>query len=697
MSLFIKSIISFLILISTTQLCDAQINTYLRKAEKAIEKNKIEDAKNYYLSAYKIDKNNFEANLGLGFVLCEFMAKYTEAIPYLETAYYKDQTDTVADLYYSLAKCYNHHGKFTKAYELYQKLAVKIANDQEQDTYTVPDIKKRAQDCLFANQYKDSLFDKNIYVGNLGPKINTDMPEYVPVIKDNNELIFTSRRKDSEKEKRSKEDDKYFENMYVSKLENGKPQPIKEYDLGGNKLQTNYSKKHVSVVSSSHDGKTMFLFIDNNIYEIKVDADQIKRSNALSKNVNIDYYQNHASISKDGRAIFFTSEDERGFGGLDIYKSSKEADGTWGIPVNLGSNINTPYDEDSPYLADDGKTLYFASKGHPGFGNYDIYQSKLINGEWSVPDNLGQPINSPDHDIFFVQSSRYANAYFSSNRKGGFGDMDIYKITYFNKFNQQCREKQNNYIPLEANLIDKNLQLVNFRANIPAHLNIISCQWKFNQTILTTDSLNFTHKVSNTEIGDSIYVKIIAGCDTCLDPVVLCNFIKYQKPKELLVSKTDESLAQKNLNISENNQKTDQIIYDADLKVSYLKKSQIDSLKLDLSPIYFTYNQSNISKESTSILNKNLKILSKHPELSILIYGFADSRGSDKHNLKLSEQRALKIKSYLLQHGLKSTQIKNVTGKGETSILNHCKEGVICNETEHAQNRRVEIVVIENK
>jgi tetratricopeptide (TPR) repeat protein len=105
-------------------LCDAQINTYLRKAEKAIEKNKIEDAKNYYLSAYKIDKNNFEANLGLGFVLCEFMAKYTEAIPYLETAYYKDQTDTVADLYYSLAKCYNHHGKFTKAYELYQKLGL---------------------------------------------------------------------------------------------------------------------------------------------------------------------------------------------------------------------------------------------------------------------------------------------------------------------------------------------------------------------------------------------------------------------------------------------------------------------------------------------------------------------------------------------------------------------------------------------
>lgn len=697
MPLFIRSIISFFILISTHQLCEAQINTYLRKAEKAIEKNKIDDAKNYYLSAYKIDKNNFEANLGLGFVLCEFMGKYTEAIPYLETAYHKDPTDTVADLYYSLAKCYNHHGNFMKAHELYQKLMFKISNDQEQDTYSVSDIKKKAQDCLFANQNKDSLFDKNIYVGNMGSRINTDMPEYVPVIKDNNELIFTSRRKDSDKEKKSKEDDKYFENMYVSKLENGRPQPIKEYELGGNKLQTNYSKKHVSVVSSSHDGKTMFLFIDNNIYEIKVDADQIKRSNALSKNVNIDYYQNHASISKDGRSIFFTSEDERGFGGLDIYKSTKEGDGTWGIPVNLGSNINTLYDEDSPYLADDGKTLYFASKGHPGFGNYDIYQSKLVNGEWSIPENLGQPINSPDHDIFLVQSSKYTNAYFSSNRKGGFGDMDIYKITYFNKFNQQCREKQNNYIPLEANLIDKNLQLVNFKANIPKHLNIISCQWSFNQTKLKTDSLSFTHKVSNTDIGDSVYVKIIAGCDTCLDPVVLCNFIKYQKPKELLVSKTDESLAQKNLNIPENNQKTDQIIYDADLKVSYLTKSHIDSLNLDLSPIYFTYNLSNLSKESASILNKNLKILSKHQELSVLIYGFTDSRGSDQHNLKLSEQRALKIKSYLLQHGLKSTQIKNVVGKGETSILNHCKEGVICNETEHAKNRRVEIIVIKNK
>lgn len=103
-------------------------------------------------------------------------------------------------------------------------------------------------------------------------------------------------------------------------------------------------------------------------------------------------------------------------------------DGVWGKPENLGPNVNTAYDEDAPFLSDDGHTLYFASRGHPGYGNFDIYKTVLKDGKWDKPENLGLPINSPAHDIFMVQNKDGNIGFFSSGRKGGKGDMDIYKI-----------------------------------------------------------------------------------------------------------------------------------------------------------------------------------------------------------------------------------------------------------------------------
>lgn len=670
-----------LIFLFSVLISSAQVNSYLRKATRAIERNKLELAKTNYLKAYNLDKTNYETNLGLGFMLSEYMFKYEEALPYLETAYSKTPTDTFPDLLYALAKCYHHAGNFTKAEALFSQLIVIATGDKEQDNEYVIDLKKRAEDCDFAEKNKNAVYDKNIYVGNLGSKINTDMPEYVPVINDNNELIFTSRRKDSEKEKRSKIDDKYFESLYVSKLENGRPQTIKTYTVSDNLLKTHYKKKHVSVISASRDGKTLFLFKDNKIHEVKIDADNKKSTKQLSKNVNMDYYQNHASLSKNEKTLLFTSEDDRGNGGLDIYKSVKGDDGNWGTPENLGKPINTEYDEDAPYLSDDEQTLYFSSKGHPGFGNYDIYKSTFTSGAWSKPENLELPINSPGHDIFLVVTSDSNNGYFSSSRTGGFGDMDLYKITYLDKFNKECTEKTNSLLALNSKLIDTNLHIVNFEAVIPSTLKPIAYQWTFNQTKLTGDASQISQNVSYTELGDSVYVKVIAGCDTCLEPVVLCNYTKYQKPKEdILVSNIDE--------VGKNP-------YDDKLKLSYLNKSKLDALGFNLTPIYFNLNKSNVREDAVSILKNNLDILSKHPELSILIYGFADSRGSETYNLPLSKKRAQQVKEYLVSNGLKAKQIEQVNGKGEEFILNKCTEGLNCEDAEHEHNRRVEFIIFE--
>ena len=671
------------VFIFTSSLFSAQINSYLRKGNRALEKNKLEKAKTNFLKAYGIDKTNYEANLGVGFVLSEYLNKYEEALPYLETALSKSQNDTFPDLLYALAKCYQHKGESKKAEELFSKLSVKITQDKEQDTYNINDLKKRTEDCDFATNNNFNNYDKNIYVGNLGPKVNTDMPEYVPVVTNKNELIFTSRRKDSEKEKRSKIDDKYFENMYISQIKDGRPGPVTTYSLANNLLKTNYKKRHISIISASNDGKAMFLYQDNKIHEVTEDANRQKSSKALSKNVNMDFYQNHASISKDGKTLFFTSEDARGNGGLDIYKSVKGDDGNWGVPENLGKTINTTFDEDAPFLSEDGNTLYFSSKGHPGFGNYDIYKSTLVNGQWTTPENLGLPVNSTGNDIFLIQTENNANAYFSSYRLGGHGDMDIYKVTYLNTFNKECFEKKNPLLSLESKIIDKESFSVKFSASVPSNINVIAYQWTFNQKKIASDAAQLTQTISLTSPGDSVYVKVIAGCDTCIDPIVLCNNMIYNVPADMIpVAAVDE--------FGKNP-------YDDKLILPYLNKAKLEALGLNLTPIHFNLNKSNIREDAVSILKQNIDVLSKHPELSVLIYGFADSRGKESYNLPLSKKRAQHVKDYLVSKGLDKKQIEQVNGKGEEFILNKCTEGVECSDPEHEVNRRVEFIIFENK
>lgn len=680
-----KKFIVFLFIFSAS-LSFAQINSYLRKADKAVASNKIDRAKDLYAKAYALDKNNYEANLGLGFVLCEFMSRYEEALPYLETAYSKNTKDTFPDLVVSLGKCYQHIGEFEKAKNLFSTVNVKITQDKDEELYNSIDLKKRMADCDFAEKNKNLIYDKNVYVGNIGPKINTEMAEYVSVINDRQELIFTSRRKDSENEKRSDLDGKYFENMYISKLENGKPQAVKTYTLADHLLKTNHKRKHISVISASSDGKKLYMYQNNKVHEVNVDANG-KSTKALSKNVNMDYYQNHASISKDGSTLFFTSEDERGNGGLDIYKSIKGSNGEWGAPENLGNVINTPHDEDSPYLSDDGQTLYFSSKGHPGFGNFDIYKSTLTNGIWSAPENLKQPINSSGHDIFYMQAANTAQSYFASYRTGGYGDMDIYQITYLDKINKECTEKMNSLLTLNTTIIDKESGLMGFEVTLPEKLKPVSYQWTFNQTLLPENTAKITKTTSNTLAGDSVYVKVIASCDSCAEPLMLCARTFYQKPKEeIFVSTTtaEEEEAGKNP-------------YDDKLSLAYLNKKKISDLGLNLVPIKFDLNKSTIKDGSLSIWENNLDILSKHPELSILIYGFTDSRGSEAYNLSLSKQRALKVKESLIAKGMSVKQIKQVIGKGENHILNNCVNEVECEDLQHEQNRRVEFILFENK
>ncbi|MCW3077392.1 MAG: hypothetical protein JWO32_2001, partial [Bacteroidetes bacterium] len=430
------------------------VDKCLRRAARQTEKGNIQSAKTWYLKALEIEPNNYKGNLGLGLLMSELLDNYSGALPYLEKAFNNSEKDTIGDLLYALGKCYHNSGQYLKAISFFDRLHG--YQDYEGEIEFEKDINKRKADCGYALTHSVVANPDKWYIVNAGKKINTDMPEYVPVLTPQNELIFTSRRKDDPKEEVSYLDGKYFESMYISKVENGNFGDVRRYTLP-DQLKAKYLKKHESVVSMSSDGAKLFTYRDNKIYEINMDERQSQQPKKLLKTINFDYYQNHAFLTKDGNTLYFTSEADGGLGGLDIYQSKKIKEGEWSKPENIGAPINTEYDEDAPFVTDDGKTMFFASTGHEGYGNFDIYKSEMSDGKWGTPVNLGVPINSPAHDIFMIQDSKATVGYFSSARVGGYGDMDIYKIIYLDNYEKECpsiKPTQITYNVLDGNTDD---------------------------------------------------------------------------------------------------------------------------------------------------------------------------------------------------------------------------------------------------
>jgi cell division septation protein DedD len=157
-------------------------------------------------------------------------------------------------------------------------------------------------------------------------------------------------------------------------------------------------------------------------------------------------YTPSACMSPDGKTIYFSSNRPGGMGGLDIYKSDLGSDGTWGPATNLGSSINTQYDEDCPFVSYDGSILFFSSKGHNTMGGYDVFMSKGGNGNWGDAQNLGYPINTPDDDNYFVLNPDGRRGYYNTVRLGSMGERDIYQVTFNTPLPVQCVDVLDGYV-----------------------------------------------------------------------------------------------------------------------------------------------------------------------------------------------------------------------------------------------------------
>jgi outer membrane protein OmpA-like peptidoglycan-associated protein len=382
--------------------------------------NNIQAGLDLYLKAYEFNPNNSDLNFKIGYCVYNTTQKY-DCLKYFEKAYQLDNNvDKRIDYY--LARGFHLNYKFDDAISFYNKFSSTLKNEND-----LAEINRYITECRNGKEILKDTTDVEII--NLGDNINTEYREYGPMITaDGSKMYFTSRRKGTTGGGMAG-DGMYFEDIYESsKTKTGwtKARSV------GTPLN---SKLHDAVVGLSPDGQNLFVYVDQNggdLYVSTLRGSKWSKPVSISENINKKSHESSACISYDNKTLFYISDDPTiSMGGRDIFYSNMDKYGNWSPPTNIGPVVNTKYDEVDLFIHPDGRTVYFSSRGHNTMGGYDIFKTtKDKNGNWSTPVNMGYPINTPLDDAFFVTTASGKTAYFASVRPEGKGLHDIYEIRF---------------------------------------------------------------------------------------------------------------------------------------------------------------------------------------------------------------------------------------------------------------------------
>ena len=439
-----KFLISLVLILFT--LCSFQAYSQDKEAERFT--NRIENiAQEYYrigdysraLEGYlmldSIQPGNTLYKYHIGICYLNSSAK-SLAYPYLEFVY--QQEDAPENIMFELARAFHLGMEFEKAIIMYESYKIQIqfiALENRSKKVTETEIDHFIQQCRNGLRYiKDPFL--NTSITNLGANINSEYDDFAPLLNKNEDaLIYTSKRKATKKTKSDPLTGQYYENVFISHHTNGSWQEA--LSIG---QPINQDNLHNSAVGLSPDGELLFLYMGNDDrFSSRISGDLYISSaqNGQWQNpmtieaINSKSWESSATVSEDESILVISSDRQGGYGGTDLYISRKDQVGNWSTPENLGAYINTKYDEDGPFLHPDGNKLYFSSKGHSSMGGYDIFYTEYREDKkrWTRPVNMGFPINSADDDVYFVWSADGDRAYFSSQREDSYGNTDIYMLT----------------------------------------------------------------------------------------------------------------------------------------------------------------------------------------------------------------------------------------------------------------------------
>ena len=503
--------------------------------------------------------------------------------------------------------------------------------------------------------------------------VNTISSDYGAFTFDNN-LYLTSGRKQKGRQNKKynnyTEDEEYVLDVYKYDVIN----KVYLNEIPFDDINTKY---HEGIIAFSSSGDTMY-FARETYYSKSFYKDSIVKNGSTKKQVSvINLYRatrctkkeitwknngncnfndgwdikklefnsaffsiKNPALSCDGKTLYYSSDMPGGFGNYDIYKSELKEDGTIGSPVNLGQKINTEEQEVFPYMCCDN-TLYFSSNGHLGLGGLDVFYSKNIDNKWSNVRNVGIPVNSNSDDFAFKMDEECTNGFISSNRPGGVGSDDIYAIK---KIKPLCD------LLLESIVVDS-------ETNLPISSAVTS-------VADGTGIINSTKETNKEGLVEFIF--------ECQDEI------------QFMVSK--EGYESKMIDIK---------LLDIEPPLLRVKLDPIDELiveeKIELNPIYFEFDKSNITNQAAFELDKLVAIMKKYPQMVIIAESHTDSRGPASYNKLLSERRAKSTAQYVISKGINENRITGI-GKGEEDPEIDCSNG--CAKEEYAKNRRSEFIIV---
>jgi len=613
----------------------------------------------------KEDPDNANLNYLTGICFLNLPFENGRSISYLKKAVksltinYKEgsikETKAPIDALYWLGRAYHINKGYTPAQLYYKRYRDTL---QVNDIYNIKMVERQIESCVSAKELSKHPVDVDI--SNLGNYVNSPKADINPCVNSDGTMLVYTRIKD--KNAKDTTNLKLYPHKEYQILESfcdssgrwSKPKDI------NSQLNTQGNFKTLSL---SSDGTELLLYRDDvenggplsykngNIYSSKKTGNAWSPAKMLNENINSTAWESHAFISPDSKELYFTSDRKGGFGGLDIYVSKWE-NGDWGPAKNLGPTINTPFNEETPVLLPDGKTLYFSSEGHYNMGGYDIfYSSKIDSLNWSEPINIGFPINSTDDNLFFDPIGDGSKAFYSVARNEGyitFGDEDIY----------------------ELDIIPDSIHFPNITLSGTVSFEDLT---EIDSTIKVT--ITALNAKTNAQIAKTIASTKTGQYSMSLRPGV------YRISYTSNLYKTDT----KKISLPKLSRPTP-----VNLNVSMFPDLKNRDNYYDIKDIEFNDTTTQLSRDAKITMEKLLSVLNENPGLYLEVVGLSDSKEKNEVSKILSIVRTRNVINYFIQKGIESSRFVSKSNNPLSAKSKNTKPDEISSKF----NKYVEIRVI---
>ncbi|CAN5207136.1 OmpA family protein [soil metagenome] len=619
-----------------------------KKGNSTFEDGEYNDAIGHYENALKKGKYSARSNFQIAEAY-RLSNRLHLAAPYYQAAIDEGIKDEAAQFYLGFALKANE--QYPEAREQFQKY-LETANNFEFQDRAKKEIDNLAKLDLIINK------KQYIEIRNMDA-INTEAAEYAPVV-NNGEIYFTSSRGNG---KIYKATGTPFTNLYKAKIDGSRIDPSTVQELGEDFNNSNINE---GAITFSRDGKTMVFARGNsgrnkgtkevNLYISRFRKGEWTKPEMMSIN-DPNAWDSTPAFSSDGRTLYFASNREGGFGGIDIYSATMDGNGRWVNVKNMGNEINTSGDELFPYVTDDGR-LFFSSNGHPGLGQLDLFVAVRKDGKTSI-ENLGPPVNSSSDD-FGISFVSPMHGFFTSNREGSKGDDDIYILID----NSPDRK-----------IVNYHLAGVTVTTNDNGEEEILT-----NVKIRFMDANGNLIKEAASDLDGKFNFQVEGGM----------NYELVGAKQDYFTTREEFSTIGKTIPQEELTQAVTNITFETKLVLDRIELNKA----IVLENIYYDLDKSDIRADAAVELDKLVAILKDNPNIKIELGSHTDSRADDDYNLRLSQRRAESAVNYIISEGIDKNRIR-ARGYGETQLINRCANDEPCSEEEHQQNRRTEFKVYE--